>query len=87
MHPAAKPKTATQQAKPSPMTTFQQVAAQVQAEQAKKNAQQQPTQKVHSILMNQVLELNKQGLTIEEISRLSTLPPHQVKQIIENGGL
>ncbi len=86
VQPAAKPKPPSQQAKPSPMTTFQQVAAQVQAEQAKKNAQQ-PTQKVHSILMNQVLELNKQGLTIEEISRLSTLPPHQVKQIIENGGL
>lgn len=76
-----KPAQAPQQ---SPMETFQQVAAQVQASKVVKS---KPAPKVHSILISQVLELSKQDLTIDEISKLSTLPPEQVKSIIANGGL
>ena len=41
---------------------------------------------INSILMSQVLELNKQGLAIPEISKLSTLPEEQVIEIIAKGG-
>ncbi|WP_042473832.1 hypothetical protein [Bacillus ndiopicus] len=43
-------------------------------------------QPINSILVSQVLELNKQGLAIPEISRLSTLPEEQVRQILATGG-
>lgn len=41
---------------------------------------------INSILMSQVLELNKQGLSIPEISKLSTLTEEQVIEIIAKGG-
>ncbi len=41
---------------------------------------------INSILMSQVLELNKQGLSIPEISKLSTLSEEQVIEIITKGG-
>ncbi|WP_107841705.1 hypothetical protein [Metasolibacillus meyeri] len=44
------------------------------------------TQPVNGILVSQVLELNKQGLAINEISRLSTLSEEQVRQILATGG-
>lgn len=82
--------------KQDPMTTFKQVAAQVQAQQAtqqQKSAYMPPTsppqattKPVHSILVNQVLELNKQGLAIDEICRLSTLSQDQVRTILANNG-
>ena len=86
--------------KPDPMTTFKQVAAQVKAQQAVQNSTQQtepvytpPTappqtaqKPIHGILVNQVLELNKQGLAIDEICRLSTLSPDQVRTILANNG-
>lgn len=86
------------QSKQDPMTTFQQIAAQVKAQQAIQTekpiytpptaplkAEQKP---INSILVNQVLELNKQGLEIDEICRLSTLSKDQVHTIIaSNGGM
>ena len=76
------------QAKPSPMATFQQVAGQVKAAQA--ISQQQAatsTKPVNNILVRQVIELNKQGLSIEEISKRSTLTPEQIQGILLNGGV
>lgn len=81
-------------AKKSPMDTFQQVAAQVQAQKAAKayqpvtqSGQQAPSQKpIHSILVSQVVELNKQGLSIDEISKRSTLSHEQIQAIL-NGGV
>ena len=76
------------QAKPSPMATFQQVAGQVKAAQA--ISQQQAatsTKPVNNILVSQVIELNKQGLSIEEISKRSTLTPEQIQGILLNGGV
>lgn len=79
--------------KKSAMDSFQQVAARVKTTQASQN-QQQSTQPnlnlkpVHGILISQVIELNKQGLPIEEISKLSTLSVEQVQSILaSNGGL
>lgn len=76
--------------KKSPLETFQQVAAQVKggspstkpAQQANNNARP-----IHSILVSQVIELDKQGLSIDEISKLSTLSPEQVRSILSNGGI
>ena len=76
------------QVKPSPMATFQQVAGQVKAAQA--ISQQQAatsTKPVNNILVSQVIELNKQGLSIEEISKRSTLTPEQIQGILSNGGV
>lgn len=78
------------QAKPSPMATFQQVAGQVKAAQAMSQQVQQAatsTKPVHNILVSQVIELNKQGLSIEEISKRSTLTPEQIQGILLNGGV
>ena len=74
------------QAKLSPMATFQQVAGQVKAAQAMQQAATN-TQPVHNILVSQVIELNKQGLSIEEISKRSTLTPQQIQGILSNGGV
>ena len=74
------------QAKPSPMATFQQVAGQVKAAQAMQQAATS-TKPVNSILVSQVIELNKQGLSIEEISKRSTLTPEQIQGILLNGGV
>ena len=76
------------QAKPSPMATFQQVAGQVKAAQAMRQQQAATSTKpVHNILVSQVIELNKQGLSIEEISKRSTLTPEQIQGILLNGGV
>ena len=74
------------QAKPSPMATFQQVAGQVKAAQAMQQAATS-TKPVHNILVSQVIELNKQGLSLEEISKRSTLTPEQIQGILSNGGV
>lgn len=83
--------------KKTPMETFQQVAAQVQAQKAAQPTYTPPmkpvqptsdSKPVHSIIVNQVLELNKQGLSIEEISQRSTLSHDQIHSILlQNGGL
>ena len=68
------------------MATFQQVAGQVKAAQAMQQAATS-TKPVHNILVSQVIELNKQGLSIEEISKRSTLTPEQIQGILSNGGV
>lgn len=72
------------------METFQKVAAQVKAVQSY-GAQTQytpptNTKPINSILVSQVLALNGQGLTIDEISKRSTLTPAQIQSIIATGG-
>ena len=78
------------QVKPSPMATFQQVAEQVKAAQAMNQPLPQATtsaKPVNGILVSQVIELNKQGLSIEEISKRSTLTSEQIQGILSNGGV
>ena len=71
------------------METFQQVATQVKAAQ-NYGAQTQYTQAsakpINGILVSQVLALNSQGLSIDEISKRSTLSPAQIQSIIATGG-
>ena len=75
-------------AKKTPMETFQQAASQVGASSSKPAQQSGGNAKpVHSILVSQVIELDKQGLSIQEISRLSTLTPEQIRSILSNGGM
>ena len=72
------------------MATFQQVAAQVKAAQsygAQTKQANTPTSKpINSILVSQVLALHSQGLSIEEISKRSTLNHAQIQSILANGG-
>lgn len=41
---------------------------------------------IHQIIVSQVLELNKQGLAIPDISIRSNLTEEQVREVIANGG-
>jgi hypothetical protein len=52
-----------------------------------KPAQQTAMKPVHSILVNQVLQLGKQGLSISEIQKRSALTPEQITHILKNGGM
>ncbi|MGN4124541.1 hypothetical protein ACMGD3_05915 [Lysinibacillus sphaericus] len=62
-------------------------AVQQAAQQATKSAQMsQNTKPIHQIIISQVLELNKQGLSIADISIRSNLTEEQVRQVIANGG-
>lgn len=74
--------------KKTPRETFQQAATQAKAGSSLKPAQQvSGTKPIHSILVSQVIELDKQGLSVEEISRLSTLTPDQIRSILSDGGI
>jgi hypothetical protein len=66
----------------------QQVMQAVQhATQAKKSEPMPHNLKpIHDIIISQVLELNKQGLSIADISIRSNLTEEQVQQVIANGG-
>ncbi|MGE7942906.1 hypothetical protein [Lysinibacillus sp. RS5] len=58
-----------------------------QAAQASKAGQGSPqTKNIHQIIVSQVLELNKQGLSVADISIRSNLTEEQVRQVIANGG-
>lgn len=74
------------QQKQDPMATFQQVAAQVKAAQAYSNHPAPSSKPINSILVSQVLALNGQGLSIDEISNRSTLTHAQIQSIIATGG-
>lgn len=71
-------------------SSFQQVAAQVKAAQsygtASKAAPQKSAKPINGILVSQVLALNSQGLSVEEISKRSTLSHAQIQSILANGG-
>ena len=42
---------------------------------------------VHSILVSQVLELGKQGMSVPEIQKRSALSAEQIVHILKNGGI
>lgn len=44
------------------------------------------TQQINGILVNQVIQLNKQGYPVDEISKMSTLSKEQILTILKNGG-
>ncbi|KFL44556.1 hypothetical protein CH76_01740 [Lysinibacillus sp. BF-4] len=45
-----------------------------------------PAKPIHDILKSQVIALNKQGLSIAEISTRSTLTEEQVRYVLATGG-
>lgn len=49
--------------------------------------EQAPTKPVNEILVRQVIELNKQGYAISEISKMSTLSEEQIQVILKNNGV
>lgn len=76
--------------KKTPMEAFQQTSAQMKKPYTQASQGQQAgssAKPIHSILVSQVIELGKQGLSVEEISKLSTLTPDQVRSILSNGGI
>lgn len=76
--------------KKAPVEAFQQAAAQKKQPYPSATQGQQSgggSKPIHSILVSQVIELGKQGLSVEEISKLSTLTPDQVRTILSNGGI
>lgn len=83
-----KPQKTAQMNQQHAMNTFQQVAAQVNAGQTMTQFTQQKldAKPIHSILVSQVIELDKQGLSIEEISKRSTLTPQQIQSVLATGG-
>lgn len=86
LEPEFQVKSAQNNAIPNPQV--QQVMQAVQqAAQASKTGQAAPkTKPIHQIIVSQVLELNKQGLSVADISIRSNLTEEQVRQVIANGG-
>lgn len=60
------------------MDTIKQTATQIE---------QTPAKPVNEILVRQVIELNKQGYAITEISKMSTLSEDQIQVILKNNGV
>lgn len=65
----------------SQLNNFQQIQAQYKPQQTA--ASQKP---IHEIIISQVLELNKQGLAIPDISLRSNLTEEQVRQVLTTRG-
>lgn len=61
-------------------------AVQQAAQVKKSNVMSNHSKPIHDIIISQVLELNKQGLSIADISIRSNLTEEQVQQVIANGG-
>lgn len=61
-------------------------AVQQAAQVKKSNVMPNHSKPIHDIIISQVLELNKQGLSIADISIRSNLTEEQVQQVIANGG-
>ena len=73
---------ATQNPKVQQVMQAVQQAAQVKSSESMPNNMKP----IHDIIISQVLELNKQGLSIADISIRSNLTEEQVQQVISNGG-
>ena len=68
--------------------TKQTKAPTAQQPSAPQTTTKQPTEKpVHSILVSQVLELGKQGMSVPEIQKRSALSMEQIVHILKNGGM
>ena len=61
-------------------------AVQQAAQASKVTSTTTQTKPIHQIIVSQVLELNKQGLSVADISIRSNLTEEQVRQVIANGG-
>lgn len=61
-------------------------AQQGQPKQEKTVAPQNSQKPIHEIIVSQVLELNKQGLSITDISTRSNLTEDQVRQVLATRG-
>lgn len=68
-----------------PINVVTQVSATQTASQALPQSHTS-TKPINSILVSQVIALNKQGLSIEEISKRSTLTASQIQSILSPGG-
>ncbi|UXJ67463.1 hypothetical protein N5069_14935 [Lysinibacillus fusiformis] len=69
---------------PKVQQVMQAVQQAAQASKVAPNPSQ--TKPIHQIIVSQVLELNKQGLSVGDISIRSNLTEEQVRQVIANGG-
>ena len=65
------------------LQAYKQVA---QAPQQKQANSSHSTQQINEILISQVIQLNKQGYPVDEISKMSTLSKDQILSILNNGG-
>ncbi|MEK5232500.1 hypothetical protein MHB42_12110 [Lysinibacillus sp. FSL K6-0232] len=61
-------------------------AVQQAAQTAKVTQTTAQAKPIHQIIVSQVLELNRQGLSVADISIRSNLTEEQVRQVIANGG-
>ena len=57
-----------------------------EATQPKQANTHKKTEQINEILISQVIQLNKQGYAVEEISKMSTLSKEQILAILNNGG-
>jgi len=81
-----KSSTAKNQAVQNPKVHQVMQAVQQAAQVKKSNVMSNHSKPIHDIIISQVLELNKQGLSIADISIRSNLTEEQVQQVIANGG-
>ena len=65
------------------MDAYKQAAKITQPNPANSKKNNQP---VNEILVSQVIQLNKQGYPVDEISKMSTLSNEQILSILNNGG-
>ncbi len=70
----------------SPSTTKRSLEPKSSVLSTKSNPSSSNIKQINEILVSQVIELNKQGYPIEEISKMSTLSKEQVLSILHNGG-
>lgn len=70
----------------SPISTKKSQEAYKQAALAKTNSKPVQNKQINEILVAQVIQLNKQGYPIDEISKMSTLTKDQILDILQNGG-
>lgn len=72
--------------KTSSKKTIQAYKQAAQATQSKQASSTNNSQQINEILVSQVIQLNKQGYPVEEISKMSTLSKEQIISILNNGG-
>lgn len=88
LEPEFQVKSSSAQNNTIPNPNIQQVIQTVQqaAQTSKTGQASSKTKPIHQIIISQVLELNKQGLSVADISIRSNLTEEQVRQVIANGG-
>lgn len=81
-----KSKSASHHTAHSPKVQQMMQAVQQAAQTAKATQTTAQAKPIHQIIVSQVLELNRQGLSVADISIRSNLTEEQVRQVIASGG-